>query len=198
MWSCTGSCDVSYTTIMYIVNQLKLTLATISHWSFQNRYGCSSIRFENLQIYELISVESKILTLQLFPVIVSHLSAFKQVWFSFHPEAICRKPLLRHIFQMCCIHVQGMLLKSQIISADPTCLLLENSTFGIRPISEYLNEIYCLHDLYQIQNIVIFGITGEYQSACKHSHQYGGSLTIEKLSAKIKQHQIYGSSAACA
>lgn len=40
---------------------------------------------------------------------------------------------------------------------------LENATLGIRPNLDYPNRICSLHDLYQIQNIVIL-------IACKRSH----------------------------
>lgn len=46
---------------------------------------------------------------------------------------------------------------------------LENVTLEIRPNSEHPNRICCLHDAYQIWNIVIFSIIVEYKCACKYS-----------------------------
>lgn len=44
-----------------------------------------------------------------------------------------------------------------------------NSASQKRPNSENQTRLCCLHDLYQIRNIVIFVMIVEFESACKHS-----------------------------
>lgn len=57
---------------------------------------------------------------------------------------------------------------------------LENPAIRKRPSSEYLSVLHHLHDLYQIQNIVIFGIIMEYKSACKCSQWFSLKTNLMK------------------
>lgn len=72
-----------------------------------------------------------------------------------------RNPVEKHIHMYTCV-------KKWVISAFPTCL--NQKRLHSEKGQIYPKRIWCLHDLSQIRNIVIFWIKVENECTCKHSH----------------------------